>query len=251
MTFLQHLEELRKVLFHCIGGCVVGAVVGWIVAPRALENVIHRTVGRVILLSPMEGFNERLKLALILGLILASPYVLYRVWSFVVPGLFRRERSIVFPLVVGSVVLFLAGAWCSYALVVPIVLKALVGFATPSMQVSLQLGALLSFVYNMSIACGVVFQLPLVLAGLTAAGVVTPATLARQWRYAVVGGLFVTAAITPGDMVSAQIVLGVPMFALYFLSVALSWVVWRVRRRREARAAIEEPPTPESEVNHA
>jgi len=169
--------------------------------------------------------------------LIASPYVLYRVWSFIVPGLLKRERSLVLPIALGSWLLFLVGAWCSYAIVTPIVLHTLGVFVTPSMEMTIQLGALLSFIYNMSIACGVVFQLPLVLAGLTAVGLVTPRTLARQWRYAIVGTLFVTAAVTPGDVVSAQIVLGIPMIALYFLSVGLSWLVARARRRRAAADA--------------
>jgi sec-independent protein translocase protein TatC len=231
MTFFEHLGELRRVLIHSVLACAVGGVAGWALAPRVLEAIVRRTVGEVILLSPMEAFNERLKLSLIIGLIIAMPFVLFRIWSFVVPGLLRRERGWVLPIVLGSLVLFLAGVWCSYELVVPIVLRALGSFLTPSMTPAMQLGPLLAFVYNMSIATGVVFQLPLVLAGLTAAGLVTPGTLLRQWRYALVGTLLVTAIITPGDVVSAQIVLGVPMAALYFVSVGLSWLVWRVRPR--------------------
>jgi sec-independent protein translocase protein TatC len=246
MTFMEHLGELRRVLWHALVACVLAGVVGWMLAPLIMETLIQRTVRHVILLTPLEGFNERLKLAFILGVLLASPYVLYRVWSFVVPGLLKRERSLVLPIALGSWVLFMTGAWVSYEVVTPIVLHTLGAFVTPSMQLSIQLGALLSFIYNMSIACGVVFQLPLVLAGLTAVGLVTPGALARQWRYAIVGTLFVTAAVTPGDVVSAQIVLGIPMVALYFVSVGLSWLVARARGRRAAREA-----TMEEETGHA
>src|SRR4029077_7840721 len=93
---------------------------------------------------------------------------------------------------------------------------------------------LLGFVYNLTLACGVVFELPLVAMLLTAMGLVTPGFLARQWRGAIVGAFFVTAIITPGDVVTAQIVMGGPMVLLYFLSVGLSYLI--ARRRRAARA---------------
>ncbi len=235
MTFLDHLEELRRVLFRSVLACMVGTLAGWVIAPRVLEDIIHRTVKQVIVLSPLEAFNERFKLSLILGLGLALPIVLWQIWSFVVPGLFRRERRMVLPMVLSSLVLFVLGAWSAYGYVVPLVIQVLTGFMTPSMKAEIRVGALLSFVYNMALACGVVFQLPLVCMTLTALGLVTPKFLLKQWRYAIVGVFFVTAIITPGDVVTAQLIMGVPMTALYFLSVGLSWFV--ARRKREAEAA--------------
>ena len=105
---------------------------------------------------------------------------------------------------------------------------------TPSMEPQIQVGPLLSFVYNLMLACGVVFQLPLVTMTLTALGLVTPRFLLQQWRIAIVLVFLVTAIITPGDMVTAQIVMGIPMTLLYFLSVGLSWLV---ARRRSASSA--------------
>jgi sec-independent protein translocase protein TatC len=235
MTFLEHLEELRRVLVHAVAACLAGALLGWWLAPRVLEDLIHRTVGQAVVLSPLEAFNERFKLALILGLALALPFVLYRVWSFVLPGLLKRERSWVLPMVVASMGLFALGAWAAYGYVVPLVIDVLSGFMTPSMKAEIRVGALLGFVYNMALACGIVFQLPLVTMTLTAIGLVTPRTLLRQWRYAIVAAFFVTAVITPGDVVTAQLVMGVPMTALYFVSVGLSWLVARRRREGEAR----------------
>ena len=237
MSFLEHLDELRRVLAHAIGALLVGAIAGWWLAPRVLEDVIHRTVGQAVVLSPLEAFNERFKLALILGLGLALPFVFYRLWSFVVPGLMKRERSMILPMVLASMGLFALGAWAAYGYVVPLVVKVLSGFMTPSMKAEIRVGALLGFVYNMALACGVVFQLPLVTMTLTALGLVTPRTLLKQWRYAIAGAFLVTALITPGDVVTAQIVMGVPMVALYFLSVGMSWLVARRKRARPEEAA--------------
>jgi len=236
MPFLHHLDELRKVLFHAAIGCVVGAMGGWWLAPVVLENLIHRTVGHAIVLSPMEAFNERIKLTLLLGLTISAPYVFFRIWSFIVPGLFKRERSWVLPMALGSMVLFAAGAAAAYFYITPLVVHVLTGFMTPSMNAQIRVEELLGMTYSMVLACGVVCQLPLVLMILTMVGLVTPQALLRQWRYALVGSFVVTAAITPGDVVTAQIVLAIPMTALYFLSVALSWLVWKRRKRSEAEA---------------
>jgi len=107
---------------------------------------------------------------------------------------------------------------------------------TPSMTAEIRIGSLLGFVYNLSLACGVVCQLPLVCMTLTGIGLVSPGLLLKQWRYAIVLTFLLTAIITPGDVVTAQIVMGIPMVALYFVSVGLSWLVWR-RRREPAPAA--------------
>jgi sec-independent protein translocase protein TatC len=239
MPFLAHLDELRGVLMHTVVACLIGAIAGWLLAPRVIEDLIRRTVGRAVVLSPAEAFNERLKLALILGLVLVLPYVFYRLWSFVVPGLLKRERSLILPMALGSMLLFWLGAAAAYGYVVPLVVEVLTGFLTPSMTAQIRVGELLGFAYNLSLACGLVFQLPLVTMTLTAMGLVTPRFLLRQWRYAIVGAFLLTAVITPGDVLSAQLVMGVPMTGLYFASVGLSALVAR-RGRRAPRAADEE-----------
>jgi len=234
MSFLQHLEELRKVLTYSLAACGVGAIGGWWLAPRVLEDIVQRTVKHVIVLDPLEAFNERLKLTFILGLCIALPVVFFQIWSFIVPGLFKRERRLILPMALLSMVLFVVGAACAYLYVTPLVVRVLGGFMTPSMQAQIRIGALLSFCYNLALACGVVFQLPLVTMTLTALGLVTPGFLLRQWRYAIVIVFVVTAVITPGDVVTAQLIMGVPMLGLYFLSVGLSWLVARRRGERDA-----------------
>lgn len=237
MPFLAHLDELRMVLLHTAGACAVGAIAGWWLAPRVLEDLIQRTVKQTIVLSPLEAFNERIKLAFLIGLMLVLPYVFYRLWRFVVPGLMRRERSLVLPMALGSMLLFAAGVWGAYAYVTPLVVDVLGQFATPSMKAEIRLSTLLGFFYNMALACGVVFQLPMVTMALTALGLVSPGTLLRGWRVALVAVFLATAIITPGDVVTAQLVMGVPMTLLYFLSVGLSWLV--AKRRRPDPASIE------------
>ena len=233
MSFFQHLEELRVVLMRSVFAIAIGAVGGWWLAPIVLEDAIRRTVKVVTVLSPFEAFNERLKLMVILGSVIALPIVLWQVWSFVVPGLLKRERGWILPLVMGSIVLFVAGASAAYFYVVPLVVHVLEGFVVPGMLTQIRLSFLLDFTYNLALACGILAQLPLVTMLLTAIGLVTPGFLLRQWRYALVGIFIMTALITPGDVVSAQLVMGFPMAALYFLSVGLSALVAKKRTESE------------------
>jgi len=236
MSFLEHLDELRGVLVQAAAACLAGALAGWWLAPRVLEDVIRRTVKQAVVLSPLEAFNERFKLALLLGMFIALPIILHRIWSFVVPGLFKRERSWILPMAMASIGLFALGAWVAYSYVVPLVISVLSSFMTPSLKAEIRLSSLLGFVYNLALACGLVFQLPLVTMTLTAIGLVTPGALIRQWRYAIAGSFLVTALITPGDVVTAQIVMGIPMTLLYFVSVGLSWLVARRKREHSSRA---------------
>jgi len=236
MPFMHHLEELRVVLQHSLAAVLVGMLAGWWLAPIVLADLIRRTVTHTVVMSPFEAFNERIKLAAILGAVVALPYLSWRLWSFVVPGLLHRERRWIGPLAMSSFVLFVLGAWAAYAYVVPLVIQVLQQFLTAGMVMQMRLSLLLDFFYNMVIACGVLAQLPLVTMLLTGIGLVTPMFLLKQWRVAIVIIFVVTAAITPGDIVSAQVVMGGPMVALYFLSVGLSFFVAKGKAKAEAEA---------------
>lgn len=233
MSFLQHLEDLRKALWKSAIAVAAGMAGGWFLAPRVLSDLIARTVKHAVVLSPFEAFNERFKLTFILGLGLALPIVFWQAWSFVVPGLLKKERTWVPWLAIGSMVLFALGAWAAYGYVVPLVVHVLENFLVPGVTTEIRLSALLEFTYNLALACGVLMQLPMVALLLTAIGLVTPQFLLRQWRGAIVVIFVVTALITPGDVVSAQIIMGLPMVALYFVSVAMSFLVARKRAQRD------------------
>lgn len=233
MPFLQHLEELRHALFKSSIAIALGMIAGWWLAPRVLEDLIARTVKVTIVLSPFEAFNERFKLTFILGLGIALPIVFWQAWSFVVPGLLHRERRWVPWLALGSMLLFGLGAWAAYGYVVPLVVHVLEQFLVKGVLTQIRLSALLDFTYNLALACGILMQLPMVTMLLTAIGIVTPKFLLKQWRAAIVIIFVITAAVTPGDVVSAQIVMGLPMALLYFVSVGLSFFVAKKQRERE------------------
>jgi sec-independent protein translocase protein TatC len=229
LTLLEHLEELRQRLLRSLLAVAVGMLGGWFASPYVLDWLVRETVHRAYVFSPVEALMERFKLAIILGACLALPAVFYQAWAFIVPGLFRKEKTLLLPLVLASLALFAAGVACSLWIVTPICIAALNVFLTPSMTSQFRLEDVLGFVYSLSLATGIVFQLPLGIGALTAMNVVSSRFLLRQWRLAIVGAVVVSALITPGDVVIAQLILGIPLILLYALSVIVAWMIERSR----------------------
>jgi sec-independent protein translocase protein TatC len=241
MPFLDHLEELRRVLIDCMIAIGVGLALAWAFSDRVLDLLITRTMpggGPVVFLGPGEAFAARLKVALSMGILITLPVVCWRIWRFVVPGLLREERAFVLPTVVASSLLFYIGGAFGLLVLVPVVMRILLGFGTEHLTPAIAVGHLLGFVLQLSMACGLVFELPLVTTMLTIAGVVTPEGLWGRWRHAVLVIFVFAALVTPGDGPS-QLVLAIPICILYFVSIGLSFAVRRRRRRAGARGDIE------------
>lgn len=228
MTFLEHLEELRRTILFAIVAVMIGTVAAWNVVDRLLPW-FARDVERLYSTALTEGFSVRLKLAMLIGTLAALPFILTRLWRFVVPGLMPGERRLVGPLVAVSVALFYGGVAFALLAVKPMVVRFFLQYARPPYLVPLiGVGSYFDFVVRLALAFGVVFQMPLVICVLSVAGVVTPGGLARQWRYAVVAAFIAGAIFTPPDVVS-QIAMSVPLVALYFIGVGAAAFI--VRRR--------------------
>lgn len=237
MGFLDHLEELRSTLFAAVVAWTVASVVLWFFSRRILDFLVdHLPVKDLYFFAPGEAFMVRMKLTFILGALVACPYILYRVWRFVAPALFRNEKSLVFPVVVASVALFYSGLVFAYWVMMPLVLRFFVEFGTESLTPMLSVEKYFGFVAKLSFAFGVVFQLPLVVILLTWLGLVSPRTLMRQWRWAILIIFIVAAVFTPPDPIS-QICMAVPLCVLFFGSVAASFVIERRRRKPDEPAA--------------
>jgi sec-independent protein translocase protein TatC len=226
MSFLEHLEEFRQVILASLVAVLAATVVCWFLSGRILDYVVLHSIGHAQFLRPTEAFSTRFKIAFFFGFVIALPYVAIRLWSFIGPGLFRSERTVVVPAAMSSSLLFLSGMAFSYFVITPMMLKLLVGFGTEHVEANIAVGYLLGFIMKMALACGLLFQLPLVVAALTRFGVVTPGFLWKKWRHAVLIIFVVAAVVTPGDGPS-QIVLAAPVVALYFISIAVSSLVVR------------------------
>jgi len=244
MSFLEHLGELRGVLIHCLVFFFVGLMLAWGFSGYLLDLLIERlglAEEGVQFLAPMEPFNARFKVAALVALAVSLPMIALRVWAFVAPALRVKERTVIIPSAMATSVLFLLGTSFSVFVLSPLMLDLLMGFGTDHAHAELALGPVLSFVFRMSLACAILFQLPLVLGVTTLLGITTPRFLLSKWRHAVVAIFILAAVATPGDGI-AQIILAAPLVLLYFLSILVATVIWRARGREaaEARAAARE-----------
>ena len=233
MSFYDHLDDLRKVIVQSAVVLLLAMIVCWFLSGRILEFLIRPFPGEsLVFTDPIEAFMVRVRISVVGALMIGFPFVLFRVWAFVAPGLFAQERKKILPFVVGSSSLFYAGVVFCYLVLIPLVLDFLLGFKTPRLNPMISVNSYFAFVARLCFAFGVVFQLPIVVLVLSLLGIVTPAWLLRQWRYGVVGIAIAAAVFTPPDVIS-MIAMGVPLIVLYAASVALAFVLVRKKPPRE------------------
>jgi sec-independent protein translocase protein TatC len=180
-------------------------------------------------LSPTDPFFITLKLGILVGVLLAAPVVIYQAWSFFAPALMPSERRVIIPALYLGLVLFAVGVAMAYSIVLPITLRFTMGFQTESLEQAIVVSAYLAVVTRLLLAFGFVFELPVVIVILSALGLVTPEFLASKRRHALVGITVVSAVITPGDVLTVTVMMMVPLYLLYELSIVLSRVVTRRR----------------------
>jgi sec-independent protein translocase protein TatC len=197
---------------------------------------------RLVYTHPGDGFSILMQTAIIVGIVIALPVILYQVWAFLSPALHRHEKKIVVPVIVGAVILFVIGAAMAWYFVLPMTLKFLSGLGDESFDQMITVSEYFGFVTSMVLAMGAVFELPIAILLLSALGLVTPKFLSKFRRHAVIGSYLVAAIITPGDLFVTSVALMVPLYLLYELSIGLSWLVFRKRQKRELAELEEEVP---------
>jgi sec-independent protein translocase protein TatC len=231
MSFFDHLGELRKFILQSLIAWLVLTSGLWFTSGWLLEELINdMPLDSLYFQAPIEAFMARMKLSAVLGLMGAFPFVLFRLWSFVAPGLFIHERRRVYPLVVVSTALFYVGVAFCYLVLIPVVLRFLLGFGTENLNPLISVGSYFTFVARLCFAFGLVFQIPVVVLLLASLGLVTPKFLLAQWRWGVLV-IFVTSAIlTPPDALSL-LLMALPIILLYIVSILIAFII--VRRKRE------------------
>jgi len=228
--FLDHIRELRARLFRVFLWVALGASAGWSFSGRILDWIIA-PVGSAVYINPVDPFLVRLKIALLAGLALSFPLVAWEGWRFVRPALKSGERVPLVLFLPISFGLFLLGGWLGWRVLVPVALDFLMGFGGERLTPMISIQNLVGFVGWLTVGCGILFQMPVVVVGLTRAGWVRPETLARHWRVAVVGILFLAAVVTPTPDCFNQFLVAIPVILLYAISVILSF--WMGRGRRQ------------------
>lgn len=247
MPFLDHLEELRWRILWSLVALVIGFAIGALLVFRydfisLIQAPIapHLKGQKLVYTHPGEAFNIGLSLSFAVAIVLAIPVILYQIWAFLAPALYQHEKRIVIPVLLGATLLFIAGVCVSFFILLPFTLDFLLGFQTESLQPMITAGNYFSFATGMSLALGGVFELPILIVALTAFGVVEPKTLVKFRRHAFAACFLAASIITPGDVLTATLVLLGPLYGLYELSIVLSFVVHRRRQRQLAAAAAAE-----------
>ncbi len=230
MSFLEHLEELRAAVWRSATVAIILIAVAWFFSGRILDALILYLLRgqKALALSPTEAFSARIEVALWSGGAVALPYVVYELWRFVAPGLKKKERRFAIPWMVASAVLLYLGIAFAVELLLPMIVHMLQSFATGQIEARMSILSLLHFTVEMSVGCGLLFQLPLVLCLLAWFGIVSPRVLTRHWRHAVFFIALAAAVVTPGDGPS-MLVLSAPLVLLYFVSLVFAWAIWRSR----------------------
>jgi sec-independent protein translocase protein TatC len=244
MPFLDHLEELRFRILRSLAAVVVGCGLGlWLVQRFQLVSLLKQPIapyltgGKLVVTSPTEPVMIVFKLGFMVGLVLASPIILWQVWAFLAPALYAREKRALVPSLFVGLALFLTGMVLAYLFVVPQALRVLFSFQTEAIAPFITYDNYFGFVLQVTLALGISFELPLVIIILSWLGVVGPRELNRFRRYAVVLSFIAGAILSPGTDLLSMVMMTIPLLLLYEVGFAGSVVLQRRKRRRHAAPA--------------
>ncbi len=246
MGFLDHLEELRRRIVYSIAAVALGFFACWWKVEKIYE-IMQRPImdalrnngmsEKLVYLNPTEPFNLYLKIAALAGLFLTSPFVLYQVWMFISPGLYRNEKRYVVPFMVSTIALFSAGGYFGFKIVYPAALNFLISFGKqfqPMITIKEYTELFLSIILGM----GLIFEMPILVFFLALMGIVTAGWMWKNFRYSILIIFIVAAIVTPTSDILNMCIFAAPMIALYALSIGIAYVVHPTQRaaRREKQA---------------
>ncbi len=233
--FLTHLEELRNRLIVCAIAIGIGFVISYIFSKQLFSFLILPLTevlpadSHLIFTNLPEMFIAYIKVALIAGIILAIPVIFYELWMFLAPALYRREKGYLIPFVLFSSILFLVGSLFGYFVVFPYGFKFFIGFATEDIQALPSVKQYFSFTIRLLLAFGVVFELPVVVFFMTKIGLITPDSMKRFRKFAILSSFILSAILTPPD-VATQMMMALPIIILYEVSILISKGIYRKKK---------------------
>jgi sec-independent protein translocase protein TatC len=266
MSFLEHLDELRSRIINSLIAVTLVGIVFWIFNKWLFEHVIFGpsnpdfptyrllcSMGEAFCISPPDftkqavGFGESflisIKASFVLGFIAAFPYVFLQFWKFIRPGLHSRERQATRQVVWICSALFMAGVAFGYFVISPFAISFLMGFTLPGVENIPTVSSYIGYMLMFTAPSGLVFELPIVVYFLAKVGLITPEFMRKYRRHAIIIFLMLAAILTPPDIVS-QLLLGVPLYLLYELSILVAQRVIRKEKERELAEYGPRPNTP-------
>ncbi|CBE68158.1 MAG: twin-arginine translocase subunit TatC [Candidatus Methylomirabilis oxygeniifera] len=248
MSFVSHLEELRRRIIICLVAIGAGFLVTFnyseiilrlLKRPLTTDLAFSRTYPflrslprpgppiDLIFLAPAEAFWMHMKIALFAGLLLTLPIVLYQIWKFIAPGLLSHEKRYALPFVVFSTIFFIGGLLFCFYFVLPFSLNFLLTYKTENLKPMISIGNYIDFTAKFLLGFGVVFELPLAIAISTKMGLVTPQFLSRNRKYAILISFTIAAILTPTPDVFNQTLMALPMYLLYEVGVLAARILIR------------------------
>ncbi|MDD9935984.1 MAG: twin-arginine translocase subunit TatC [Myxococcales bacterium] len=240
MTIWEHIGELRGRLVKVLIGMIPGVIVAWILREQLLEFLIQPMTEAWLKLglgeptihfaNPIDPFVAYLKIAIVVGLMLSSPWAFWQLWGFIAPGLYDKEKRYAIPFVLASTLFFLGGAFFGYAVVFPLGFQTFLSMSgmlpaeTVNVQPTIMINEYLTFTTRMLFAFGVVFEIPVIVSFLAMAGLVNWKQLLDFGRWWILVAAVLAALLTPPD-VGSQMLMLIPLIVLYFLSVGLAYFI--------------------------
>jgi len=242
MGFLDHLEELRKRIVYSIIAVAVGFCACWWKVER-IYDVMQRPImdalarnnlsAKLVYVNPTEPFNLYLKVGMMAGLFVASPFVLYQLWCFISPGLYRNEKRYVLPFMVSTIALFLAGGYFGYKVVLPQALVFLIGYGK-DFQPMITLTEYSSLFLTIIVGLGIIFEMPILVFFLSLMGIVSAGWMWHNIRYSILGIFVVAAIVSPTPDILNMCIFAAPMVGLYMLSTGIAYIVHPAQRQKRA-----------------
>ena len=237
MSFLDHLDELRRRIIVAVAAVGISFVVCWIFHERIFEFLsvpITQHLGdrKLTYLSPTEPFMIYMKASFYAGIFLVSPVVLWQVWLFIAPGLYSREKRYAIPFLLSSSILFLLGGIFAYKVGLPMTLNFLTNFGHAFQEI-VTATFYFDFALVVILGCAIIFEIPIVIFFLSVMGITNARFLLRNLRYAVLIIFIVAAIITPTPDVPTLMVFAAPMLLLYLVGILVAWMFGRKRLKDE------------------
>jgi sec-independent protein translocase protein TatC len=245
MSFFDHLNELRKRLMYSLAAVVAGTMIAFLVSQRVFAFIAKPMLlalrqahleEKLVYTSPTGVVNLLITISLYLGIVIALPVVLYQIWLFIAPGLYKHERGAVLGFIGSSISLFVTGVAFGYYILLPYVLRFLIGFQGPFKPL-ISINEYFDLILMVLLGLGVIFELPILIFFLTLFGLVTPQFLLKNFRYAMLIITVIAAIVTPTPDALTMLIFMSPMVGLYFVSVGVSYLVVRRKRAQQALSA--------------
>lgn len=239
MSLMEHLDELRRRIVHSAIYLGLGFAVAWIFHDRLVDFIqapLKNDGKSLNMIHPMDGMNLAIHVSLAGGAILASPFILFQVWLFIAPGLYKKEQRFVIPFMAATVGLFLAGAYFGYYWVLPSAMHILLDVFGNKFTSVISIEEYTGFFLSVILGLGISFELPVLIFFLALFGIVSPRFLWRNFRYALLAVFLVAAIICPMPDPVSMCLYAMPLLALYLIGIAVAWWVHPSRRKKKETA---------------